>query len=360
MGKLITIERHILEQQKYYPGATGTFTALMYDIALAAKLIASHTTRAGLADILGAAGTTNVQGEDQAKLDVFANNILIHLLDHTGRIAIMASEEADDPIEIPDKYPTGNYVVLFDPLDGSSNIDFNISIGTIFSIHRKVSAAERGSMADLLQPGYRQIAAGYVVYGSSTMLVYTAGRGVHGFTLDPAIGEFLLSHPGITIPSTSKHYSVNQGYEKYWSEGVKRYVKWITGQEEGDENNGLSLRYIGSMVADFHRTLLSGGIFMYPADSKDPEKPHGKLRLTYECAPLAFIAEQAGGAATDGTQSTLNIQPFGLHQRTPFFVGEARLVAKVGEYIQTYDTEWIETYRAAQAAELAQGHVMGD
>jgi len=344
-GMLVTIERHILEQQKYYPEATGTFTNLMYDIALAAKLIARETTRAGLADLLGQAGSVNVQGEEQQKLDVYANDTIRRLLDHTGRVAIMASEEAPDPIAIPDRYPTGNYAVLYDPLDGSSNIDYNTSIGTIFSIHRKISDAPRGDLRDLLQPGYRQVAAGYVIYGSSTMLVYSAGTGVHGFTLDPSVGEFCLSHPDIRIPDQPAYYSINQGYEIYWFEGVRRYIEWLTGRDPQNPYKPLSMRYGGSLVADFHRVLLSGGVFMYPADSRDPKKPFGKLRLTYECAPLAFIAQQAGGYASDGVHPLLTVQPYGLHQRTPFFVGDRSLIEKLEEYVRRYDGGWIEKYK---------------
>jgi fructose-1,6-bisphosphatase I len=346
-GQIVTIERHILDQQRQFPHATGTFTNLMYDIALAAKIIARETTRAGLADILGRAGSTNVQGEEQQKLDVYAHRTIVQMLDHTGRLCVMASEEDPDPIPIPERYPAGNYALLFDPLDGSSNIDYNVSIGTIFSIHRRISPAPKSSgLADLLQPGYRQVAAGYVIYGSSTMLVYTAGQGVHGFTLDPSVGEFLLSHPDIRVPQTPQYYSVNQGYEKNWSEGIKRYVQWITGRDPENPYKGLSLRYIGSMVADFHRNLMTGGIFMYPADNKDPKKPFGKLRLAYECAPLAFIVEQAGGYASDGVNAILNLQPQSLHQRTPFFVGNRDLVERVEEYIARYDSEWIEAYDA--------------
>lgn len=359
MAKLVTIERHILEEQARYPGATGAFTGLMYDIALCAKLIAHETTRAGLADIIGKAGSTNVQGEDQQKLDIYAHDTIVRMLDHTGRIAIMASEELEEPIFIPERHQTGNYVVLFDPLDGSSNIDVNVSIGTIFSIHRKVSEIPRGSILDLLQPGYRQVAAGYVVYGSSTMLVYTAGRGVHGFTLDPGIGEFLLSHPDIQIPNKPGSYSANQGYEKYWTPGIQKYVQWLTGRDEDNPSRGLPLRYIGSLVADFHRMLLAGGVFFYPADSKDPSKPFGKLRLTYECSPLAFIAEQAGGAASDGIQSILSLHPHSLHQRTPFFVGAKDLVQRAEDYIRSYDADWIEQYQAALETEAAQQPSLG-
>ncbi|NDJ33586.1 MAG: class 1 fructose-bisphosphatase [Chloroflexi bacterium] len=340
MAKLITIERHILEeQQAHFPEATGTFTNLMYDIALVAKQITHLTSRAGLANILGAAGDVNVQGEQQQKLDVYADDLIYRMMDHTGRLCIMGSEERPEPLHIPDKYPTGPYALLYDPLDGSSNIDYNVSIGTIFSIHRRVSTGDRGTIDDLLQPGYKMVAAGYTIYGSSTMLVYSAGIGVHGFTLDPNIGEFLLSHPNIRIPSKPKYYSINHGYTAYWHDGVRQYGQWLTQPERN-----LSLRYIGSMVVDFHRTLLSGGVFAYPADTRDPDKPFGKLRLNYECAPLAFVAEQAGGYASDGVGPILNIQPQDIHQRVPFFVGNRDLVEKAEEFIDQHDTEWVERY----------------
>lgn len=346
MAPVITIERHFLEQQRLFPAATGVFTNLMYDIALAAKLIARETTRAGLADILGRAGEVNVQGEEQQKLDVFSNEMIIRMMDHTGRLCVMASEENPTPIPIPDRHPVGNYVLLFDPLDGSSNIDYNVSTGTIFSIHRRITPeGTRGNLTDLLQPGYKQVAAGYVIYGSSTMLVYTTGQGVHGFTLDPSLGEFLLSHPDIHIPDNPKYYSVNQSYYRYWSQGVRNYVDWLVDSGGGKPGKSLSLRYIGSMVADFHRTLLSGGVFMYPPDTKDPEKPFGKLRLGYECSPIALIAEQAGGYASDGINPIRVLQPKSLHQRVPFFVGNHDLVKKVEEFVKEHDAEWIEKYQ---------------
>ena len=335
-SKVVTIERHILAEQANFPDATGDLTNLLYDIALAGKLIASRTTVAGLADILGAAGQENVQGEEVQKLDVFAQNIIYQLNDHTGRLAAMASEEEKDVIPIPDKYPTGKYVLIFDPLDGSSTIDFNVSVGTIFAIYRRRSSKGRGTIDDVLQPGSKLAAAGYLVYGSSTMLVYTAGHGVYGFTLDPSIGEFLLSHPNIRIPEPGKYYSVNQGYEKYWTEGLKRYTRWLQGEEGADRS--LSLRYIGSMVADIHRTLLGGGVFYYPADKKDPKKPHGKLRLLYEAIPMAFVLEQAGGYGSTGRGPLLEVQPDELHQRTPLFLGNRTLVEKAEEYIARYDT----------------------
>ncbi|MCS7283058.1 MAG: class 1 fructose-bisphosphatase [Anaerolineae bacterium] len=335
-GEIITIERHILEQQRAHPEATGVFTNLLYDIALAAKIIAREVSRAGLVQILGRAGTVNVQGEAQMKLDVFANQTIIRMNSYTGRLAVMASEEEPHIIPIPEGYPTGRYVLVFDPLDGSSNIDVNASIGTIFGIYRRKTSGGPGTVEDCLQPGRDLVAAGYVIYGSSTMLVYTTGSGVHGFTLDPSVGEFLLSHPNIRIPTEPKYYSANQGNERYWSEGVRRYTRWLQGLDEEDPRKPLSARYIGSLVADFHRNLLEGGIFYYPLDYKDPGKPKGKLRLLYEAAPLAFIAHHAGGYASDGRRPILEIVPESLHQRTALFIGNRDLVEKAEEFIARY------------------------
>ncbi|HIE38259.1 MAG TPA: class 1 fructose-bisphosphatase [Anaerolineae bacterium] len=335
--EIITIERHILEQQRTHPQATGVFSSLLYDIALAAKIIARETSRAGLVEILGLAGKINVQGEAQMKLDIFANQTLIRINSYTGRLAVMASEEEADILPIPEGYPTGRYVLLFDPLDGSSNIDVNASIGTIFGVYRRLSQDGPGKLSDCLQPGRDMVAAGYVIYGSSTMMVYSTGNGVHGFTLDPGVGEFLLSHPNIQIPSRPKYYSVNQGNEQFWSEGVLRFTRWLQGIDEEEPRKPLSARYIGSLVADFHRNLLTGGIFYYPADSKDPRKPYGKLRLLYEAAPLAFIAQHAGGYASDGRQAILDIVPESLHQRTPLFIGNRDLVEKAEAFIARYD-----------------------
>jgi fructose-1,6-bisphosphatase I len=344
MAKLVTIERHILETQRQYPEATGVFSAMLYDMALAAKLIARETTRAGLAGILGAAEDHNVYGEQQQKLDVYANQTIFRINDHTGRLCVMASEEHEDIIPIPPRFDTGKYVLLFDPLDGSSNIDVNVSIGTIFSIHRKVSQGERGTLEDVLQPGRRLAAAGYVIYGSSTMMVYSAGQGVHGFTLDPGVGEFLLSHENIHVPDKAVYYSANQGNEKYWTPGVRRYVKWLQGIE-GEGRKPLGHRYIGSLVSDFHRNLLRGGVFVYPGDLQKPGEPYGKLRLMFEAQALAFLAEQAGGYASDGLGNILDIQPHNLHQRVPLFIGNRDLVEKAEEYIHKYDQEWMEAYR---------------
>lgn len=320
---IITIERHIIEAEREFPEATGAFSNILYDIAFSAKMIAREVRRAGLADVLGYTGEVNVQGEEVRKLDEFANEVIFKALDHTGHLCGMASEEMEDFIPIPDRFPTGKYCVLFDPLDGSSNIDANVSVGTIFSIHRKVSDHARGCMEDCLQPGYKQVAAGYVVYGSSTMLVYTTGNGVHVFTLEPSIGEFLLSHPNIRIPTAGQRiYSVNEGNYLKWSEEQRRFVDHLKGVD-GENPKPFSARYIGSLVADFHRNLLYGGLFMYPADAKSQK---GKLRLLYEAAPLAMIAEQAGGRASDGERRIMEIQPTQLHERTPLYVGTAEYV----------------------------------
>ena len=313
---VVTIDRFIIEQERLHPEATGELSGILYDLALAAKIISSKVRRAGLVDILGSAEAENVQGEMQQKLDVFANETIVKALDHGGRLCAMASEEVPDIIPIPDGFRCGKYCLLFDPLDGSSNIDVNVPVGTIFSVVRKITRGARGDLEDMLQPGRRQVAAGYVIYGSSTMLVYTTGQGVHGFTLDPSIGEFLLSHPNIRIPDPGRYLSVNDSYEQYWDEPVKALMRRYRGLD--GERKAMSVRYVGSLVADFHRNLLGGGIFCYPSNVKSPQ---GKLRLLYEANPLAFVVEQAGGAATDGTRRILDIHPTELHQRIPLYVG---------------------------------------
>jgi fructose-1,6-bisphosphatase I len=318
---VVTIERFIIEQERLHPDATGELSGILYDLALAAKMIASKVRRAGLADILGSTEAENVQGEIQQKLDVFANDTIVKAMDHSGRLCGMASEEEPDIIQIPDQFRCGKYCLLFDPLDGSSNIDVNVPVGTIFSVVQKITRGKHGETEDFLQPGRRQVAAGYVIYGSSTMLVYTTGQGAHGFTLDPNIGEFLLSHPDIQIPDNGRYLSVNDSYEQYWDENVKALMRRYRGLEGGGKP--LNVRYVGSLVADFHRNLLGGGIFCYPANTKSPR---GKLRLLYEANPLAFIVEQAGGLATDGHQSILNVQPTELHQRTPLYIGSRSAV----------------------------------
>lgn len=313
---VVTIERFIIEEERNHPEATGELSGILYDLALAAKMIANKVRSAGLADVLGSTDNQNVQGEVQQKLDVLANEIIVKAMDHAGRLCAMASEEEPGIIQIPDSFKCGKYVLLFDPLDGSSNIDVNVPVGTIFSVVRKITRGRHGEMEDLLQPGRRQVAAGYVIYGSSTMLVYTTGQGVHGFTLDPSIGEFLLSHPSIRIPSDGRYLSVNDSYEQDWTDNVRSLMRRYRGLEGG--RKPLSVRYVGSLVADFHRNLLGGGIFAYPSNRR---RPRGKLRLLYEANPLAFIVEQAGGAASDGAQRVLDVEPSELHQRTPLYIG---------------------------------------
>ena len=332
-SKVVTIDRHIIDQERHYPDASGRFSALLYDLALAAKIISREVNMAGLIDILGQTGETNVQGERVQKLDVFAQEVIVKAMDHAGHLCCMVSEEHDEIIPIPDRFDIGNYVLLFDPLDGSSNINVNVSIGTIFSVHQRVTPRGRpGTIDDCLQKGSRQLAAGYIVYGSSTMLVYTTGidQGVHGFTLDPSIGEFLLSHRDIRIPDPpAKIYSVNEAYYARWSRNQQRLVDHFRGLN-GEGGGGYKSRYIGSLVSDFHRTLLQGGIFMYPPDSR---APGGKLRILYEAAPLAMVCKAAGGRASDGSRDILDIEPEGLHDRTPLFLGSASLVDLVEDYL---------------------------
>jgi fructose-1,6-bisphosphatase I len=301
----------LIEQQRKYPSATGDFTSLLSEIATAAKVLSREVNKAGLIDILGYHGGLNVHGEVVQKLDQFANDTFIKILQHTGHLIGIASEEMEEPYQIPDAYPKGKYVFLMDPLDGSSNIDVNISIGSIFSIHRRKSVGAYATMEDFLQKGRDQVCAGYIIYGSSTMMVYTTGFGVHGFTLDPSIGEFLLSHEDIRIPSRGSIYSINEGNESLWADGVGQYVNLA-------KKAGRSARYVGSLVADFHRNLLKGGIFLYPADAKNK---NGKLRLLYEASPLAFIVEQAQGKGSDGHQAILDIAPEKVHQRVPLIIG---------------------------------------
>ncbi len=331
MHRITTVTEHLLLHQKESPMATGRFTRLLNELILSAKIISREVNKAGLVDILGLTGDINVQGEEVVKLDEFANRTLIHRMERAGVLCAMASEENADLIEIPSSFPAGDYILIFDPLDGSSNVDSNVSIGTIFSIYRRRSAEDtRITLADLLQKGTEQVAAGYFIYGSSTMMVYTTGKGVHGFTLDPSVGEFLLSHPDIKIPPDGKIYSVNESYWHYWDDLTRKAVSHFK-NPESRRGQPYSLRYIGSLVADFHRNLLTGGIFMYPADYRDPKKPKGKLRLMCEASPLAFVVEHAGGLATDGKTRILDLEPQELHQRVPLFIGSANDVKKVME-----------------------------
>jgi fructose-1,6-bisphosphatase I len=334
-AKGMSVLRHIVEQERKFPQATGSLTGLLMDLIYAAKVISREVNKAGLVDILGLTGEENVSGDEVKKLDEYANDKLFSAMDHGGHLCVMASEERDEVMHIPDEFPKGKYVLLFDPLDGSSNIDANVSIGTIFSIHRKKTDGENGTLEDCLQKGSDQVAAGYIIYGSSTMLVYTTGQGVNGYTLDPSVGEFILSHEDIKIPSKGKIYSANEGNAKFWDEGTKKYISYL---KEKDSATGrpYSLRYIGSLVADFHRNLLYGGIFLYPTDYKDPEKPKGKLRLLYEASPLAFIVEQAGGMATTGKENIMDIVPTELHQKVPLIIGSKEDVLTYQKFIADY------------------------
>lgn len=324
-----TLGEFIVEKQHDFPHATGELTALISAIKLGAKIIHRDINKAGLVDILGASGVENVQGEQQMKLDLFANEKLKAALKARGIVAGIASEEEDEFV-IFEGEENGKYVVLMDPLDGSSNIDVNVSVGTIFSIYRRVS--EPGTPvveADFMQPGNKQVAAGYVVYGSSTMMVYTTGAGVHAFTYDPSLGVFCLSHERMTYPETGYTYSINEGNYIRFPQGVKKYLKFCQ-EEDMATHRPYTSRYIGSLVADFHRNLLKGGIYLYPSTASHPQ---GKLRLLYECNPMAFLAEQAGGKASDGQKRILDIPPVTLHQRCPFYCGNEAMVNDVERFL---------------------------
>lgn len=329
-----TVIEHLLTTQKAHPEATGAFTRLLSELIVAAKIISREVSKAGLVDILGYAGRENIQGEQVQKLDEFAHRTIIERMAHTGELCAMASEEDPDIIPIPERFPRGNYVLIFDPLDGSSNIDVNVSIGTIFSIYRRVTPTPADpTLEDILQKGSKQVAAGYFVYGSSSMMVYTSGNGVHGFTLLPSIGEFLLSHENIRIPERGRTFSVNEGNYNYWSDEVKKLVNYFKTPDR-ETKRPYTGRYIGSLVADFHRNLLHGGIFMYPPDKKDPKKPLGKLRLMCECNPLSFVVEQAGGYASTGFQGILDLEPKELHQRVPLYIGSKEDVLIAEQFIK--------------------------
>lgn len=331
MSRIKTLGEFIIERQKDFTEATGELSNLLSSIRLAAKIVNREVNRAGLVDILGSFGAENIQGEVQQKLDVYANTRFIQAMQARGMVAGVASEENDDIIIFDDeKSKSGKYVILMDPLDGSSNIDVNVSIGTIFSIYKRISDPSGPvTMDDFLQPGNKQVAAGYVLYGSSSILVYTTGNGVNAFTLDPSIGTFCLSHEHMMFPQKGQFYSINEGNINTFDPGVKKYIEYCQ-QEDSSTNRPYSSRYIGSLVADFHRNLLKGGIYIYPGTKKAPK---GKLRLLYECNPLAFIAEQAGGKATDGKRRILDIQPEELHQRVPFFVGSKDMVNKAESFL---------------------------
>ena len=328
---LQTLGEFIIDKQEDFKYTTGELSRLLSSIRLASKIVNREVNKAGIADIIGRAGNTNVQGEEQQKLDVLANEIFITALSNREVVCGIASEENDDFIEIKsgENGYLSKYVVLIDPLDGSSNIDVNVSVGTIFSIYRRVT--EPGTLVkleDFLQKGENQVAAGYIVYGSSTMIVYTTGHGVNGFTLDPSLGTYYLSHPNIKFPRTGKIYSINEGNYIKFPQGVKNYIKYC---QEEENDRPYTSRYIGSLVSDFHRNMIKGGIYIYPSTSQSPK---GKLRLLYECNPIAFIAEQAGGKASDGFNRILEIEPKELHQRVPFFCGSIEMVEKAEEFMK--------------------------
>jgi fructose-1,6-bisphosphatase I len=345
-ARAVTLSQFLLQQERAIPGATGEFTSLLHDIQLSAKMINREVIRAGLTDVLGYTGAQNVHGERVQKLDLFAHQTISRVLGSTGQLAVMASEEDENIIPVPKDVPFGRYVVNFDPLDGSSNINAGVNIGTIFSVLPRVTAGGSGQLEDCLQPGIRQVCAGYVMYGSSTVLVYTTGHGVHGFTFEPDVGEFLLSFPDIRTPEHGRIYSVNEGNYARWSDPMKRYIDWL---KEEDESTGrpYSGRYVGSLVADFHRNLLYGGLYLYPGDARSPL---GKLRLLYEAAPLAFIAEQAGGAANDGRARIMEATPHILHQRTPLFIGSKKDVEDCVQFLQGKHPALNRDRRDARAA----------
>ncbi len=333
-SKTTTLSDYIRFEQDKYEGASGHFTNILLSIALGTKIVSRGVNRAGLAALLGLAGKTNVQGEEVQKLDEYADQVFSSVLGRSGEFISMVSEERETLFPAKEGTENSRYVVAFDPLDGSSNIDVNVSIGSIWGIYRRVSDGNKvdpSDMSDFLQPGKNQVAAGYTIYGSSTMFVFTTGNGVQGFTLDPTIGEFILTHKNLKIPSFGKTYSCNEGNYTRWSQGIKAYLDYIKKPVDGDTTRPYSQRYVGSLVADFHRTLLKGGVFLYPADSKNKA---GKLRLLYECAPMAMICEHAGGRASNGREPILNITPQNIHQRTPLFIGSAENVEHVEAYIR--------------------------
>jgi len=331
---ITTLNEFIIRRQANIPYAKGELSNLLHHMGIAAKVVHKKVNKAGLVDVLGEAGNVNIQGEQQQKLDVFADMQFTAALKDSGECCGIASEEDQEIITFDDELSLdGKYIVCMDPLDGSSNINVNVSIGTIFSIYRRISPrGEKAQLIDFLQEGNKQIAAGYIIYGSSTMLVYTTGMGVNGFTLDTGIGEFCLSHPDIKTPQDGSIYSLNEGNYNDFPEGVKRYIKYCQ-EKDKETKRPYSARYIGSLVADFHRNLLKGGIFIYPQTAKAPK---GKLRLLYECNPIAYIAEQAGGKATDGEQRILDLKPESLHQRVPFYTGSTKMVDKAEEFLKKH------------------------
>ena len=329
----VTVNEFILSRQKERPEATGAFTSILSELTVAAKIIAKKVSKASLSDKLDSIGSESDKEGIEQKLQEYANNTIVNRLSHVGYLCSMVSKIKTDLISIPKKYAKGNYILIFDPLGSVTNIDVHVTIGTIFSILKKESSGELGLMTDVLQPGYKQVAAGYFIYGSSTIMVYTTGDGAHGFTLQPAIGEFLLSHADIRIPESGKIYSVNEGNYYFWDERVQNLVEYFK-TPDIKTNRPYTARYTGSFVTDFHRNLIKGGIYMYPADSKDPSKQQGKLMIMCEVNPLAFVVEQAGGYASDGTKRILDIRPRHLHQRVPVFIGSKKDVKLAEEIFQ--------------------------
>lgn len=330
MAQAKTLGQFIIEKQADFPYAKGELSRLLRDIGIAAKIVNREVNKAGLMDMQGEAGSTNVQGESQQKLDIYANEQFITALKSGGECCIVASEENEEIVMLDtDVSLDAKYIVAIDPLDGSSNIDVNVSVGTIFSIYRRQSTSGRATLTDVLQKGVNQVAAGYVIYGTSTMLVYTTGKGVNGFTLDPSIGEFCLSHPNMQIPKTGIIYSINEGYYVHFPQGVKSYIKYCQVEDEAT-HRPYSSRYVGSMIADLHRSMIKGGIFIYPVTAATPG---GKLRLVYECNPMSFVIEQAGGRATDGKNRIMELDVNSLHQRTPIFIGSEQMVLKAEEFM---------------------------
>lgn len=333
--KNVTVGEFIVDTQNNFPGSSGELSKILSAIKLASKIVSHEINKAGLAaDIIGSVGNENVQGEEQQKLDLYANDKFINALSARGVICGVASEENESYIAFNSEVnSTAKYVVLIDPLDGSSNIDVNVSVGTIFSVfRRKTNESETVDISDFLQKGDEQVAAGYIIYGSSTMLVYTTGNGVNGFTFDPGIGVFFLSHPNMKIPSSGRLYSVNEGNLNEFKEGIKKYISYCQSESEKDNKKPYSSRYIGSLVADFHRNLIKGGIYMYPSTKS---APNGKLRLLYECAPLAFIIEQAGGKAISESGRIMDITPKELHERTPIFIGSSNMVDTIEQLMNS-------------------------
>ena len=328
-----TITQFIIEEQRHIQGATGDFTSLLNDVVTACKVISNLVNHGALVGVLGAAGTENVQGEDQKKMDVISNDVFLKTNEWSGHLAAMASEEMDEIYHIPSQYPRGKYLLTFDPLDGSSNIDVNVSVGTIFSILRCKGDSTNPTAQDFLQPGIEQVCAGYALYGPSTMMVLTTGKGVNGFTLDQNIGEFILTHPNMTIPEDTSEFAINASNSRHWEAPVKRYVDECLAGTEGSRGRDFNMRWVASMVAEVHRILTRGGVFMYPVDEKMKAKGgEGKLRLLYEANPMSFIVEQAGGASTTGRERIMELQPKELHQRVPVVLGSKNEVALITSY----------------------------